>query len=90
MTWHDVLGQSNASDKLECFHNKVMDVINEVSPERTICIPYRKIIREPWMTPGLKKCSKKQQALYKTFLSTKTADAEKRYKTYRQVLQKTK
>ena len=90
MTWHDVLGQSNASDKFECFHNKVMDVINEVSPERTICIPYRKIIREPWMTPGLKKCSKKQQLLYKTFLSTKTDDAEKRYKTYRQVLQKTK
>ena len=90
INWHDVLGQSNGSDKFECFHDKVMDIINDVSPERIICIPYRKIIKEPWMTQGLKKCSNKQQSLYKTFLSTKTADAEKRYKNYRQILQKTK
>ena len=88
--WEELLGKLNASEKFEVFHDKLMDTIDEISPERKITIPYHKIIKEPWMTPGLKKCAKKQQSLYKAFLSSKTVESENKYKNYQKILQKTK
>ena len=44
----------------------------------------------PWMTKGLLKSSKKKQRLHEKFLKRKTLENERKYKTYKNLFEKTK
>ena len=72
------------------FHTTLLETIDKIAPEREFKVPSKKIIREPWMSTGLLKCCKKQQKLYCEFIKTRTAESEKVYKDYRNMLQKLK
>ena len=88
--WDQIVVGNTIDEKFTAFHDTLLDQINTHCPEKEITIPYRKIIREPWIIPGLIKCTSKQQKLYKTFLKTKTVEAETTYKDYRNTLNRIK
>ncbi len=43
----------------------------------------QKIEDKPWITKGIEKACKKKNALYKTFIATRTIQAENKYKIYK-------
>ena len=49
-----------------------------------------KDIKNPWMSKGMKKSSKKKQRLYIKFLKIKTPESEKKYKDFKQLFEKLK
>ena len=67
------------------FHNRILDCIETVSPLCEIEQPIKPTHCEPWMSKGLRKCSKKQLKLYKKALSTKQLIDHEKYKQYRKV-----
>ena len=81
---------NNVNEKFNCVHNQLMDLVEEVCPEKVITIPAKRVIREPWVSKSLLKCSTKQRLLYKNFLKDKTKCNETKYKNYRNVLKKVK
>ena len=84
------LNAKNPSENFEKFHVSLLEIIDEIAPEREFKVPSKKVIREPWMSTGLLKCCKKQQKLYSEFIKTRTVESEKLYKDYRNMLQKLK
>ena len=50
------------------FHSKLLGTLDEIAPYKTVTIPVDRIIRDPWLTPGLMKCLTKQRTLYKSSL----------------------
>ena len=88
--WNSMLVHEDFNSNYSSFHETLVNCIDEFCPEQEFTVPYKKIIREPWMTPGLAKCSKKQSRLYKDFLLQRTEVSEKQYKNYRITLQKVK
>ena len=67
---------------------KLLDMINDICPEREMKIPAKRILREPWVTKGLQMCSNKQKSLYKSFLKDCSDHNEPKYKNYRNLLKK--
>jgi glucose-6-phosphate isomerase len=57
----------------DIFSDKLHDIINTISPEKTIIIPAKKVIREPWVTKGIMKSSHTLDKLYRKTL-TKSND----------------
>ena len=84
--WDEIVVGNTIDEKFAAFHDTLLDQINTHCPEKEITIQYRKIIREPWIIPGLIKCVSKQQNLYKAFLKSKTVESETKYKNYRNTL----
>ena len=84
------LNASNPSENFKKFHVALLEIIDEITPEREFNVPSKKVIREPWMSTGLLKCCKKQQKLYGEFIKSRTVETEKSYKDYRRMLQKLK
>ena len=74
VNWTDIIGgkQLDAGSKL--FHEKLLQIIDEIASEQSQRVPIKKVIGQPWMTKGLLRYSKKQLSLYKTALCTKSAD----------------
>ena len=58
----------NANSGYNFILDKVTNALNEVAPEKTVTIPYSKIISEPWMSKGLAKSSYEKDKLYKKAL----------------------
>ena len=81
---------NNVNEKFNCVHSQLMNLIEEVCPEKLITIPAKRVIKEPWVSKSLLKCSTKQRLLYKNFLKDKTESNETKYKNYRNVLKKIK
>ena len=82
--------EQNANVLFESLHHQLLKIIDETCPEREVTIPAKRIIREPWMTNSLRKCSKKQQLLYKNFLKNRNTENELKYRNYRNTLKKLK
>ena len=62
-------------------------IMDEIAPYQTVTIPFDKLIRDPWLTPGLMKCFTKQRSLYKTSIKKQASYTDiQRYKTYRNKL----
>ena len=55
----------DANDAYNIFSDKLHDIINTISPEKTIRIPAKKVIREPWVTKGIMKSSHTLNKLYR-------------------------
>ena len=83
-----VLDDLPVNDSFNWFHKRLLDIINDVCPERETNIPAKRILREPWVTKGLQKCSDKQRSLYKNFLKIRTDHSELKYNNYRNLLKK--
>ena len=81
---------NNVNEKFNIVHSQVMNLIEEVCPEKLITIPAKRVIKEPWVSKSLLKCSTKQRLLYKNFLKDKTESNETKYKNYRNTLKKIK
>ena len=95
VNWTENLESKTAEESYSCFHKEVQSTLDKISPLKQIRIRPSKIIKDPWMTPGLQRCSQKQRLLYKKHLGNPN-DQEKlnKYRTYRnklkQILRKTK
>ena len=85
--WEHELHNLEVDIQYNLFHSKLLSILDEVAPYQTVTIPFDKIIRDPWLTPGLMKCFTKQRTLYKSSLRKQTSDIEiERYKSYRNKL----
>ena len=65
-----IIDHLNIDDVYTLMVSKIQNALNIHAPEKTIKIPYKKIIRQPWMTPGLLKSSRTKRIMYKKVLVT--------------------
>ena len=77
------LNEPDLNIAFQTLHTTITKCIDEVSPEREIPVSTNHTHCEPWMSKGLRKCSKKQLALYKQSLITKLPRDCEKYKKYR-------
>ena len=95
INWTECLRTKTVDDAYDCFHNKTQEILNTVSPVKQIRIKPSKILKDPWMTSGLLKCSQKQKLLYKRHIENPNNQQKlEKYRSYRnklqQILRKTK
>ena len=65
--WKVELLDKSANEAYSWFHNKVQEILDSEAPVITVKIKPNKILNEPWMSPGLLKCTKKQKRLQKNY-----------------------
>ena len=86
--WDQCLFDLNTNAAYTCFHTKLQEILDDISPVQTIKIKPCKIIKDPWMSPGLLKCVHKQKQLYKRHMKSPLDTLlMKKYKDYRNTLQ---
>ena len=93
--WNNLLQDKDANESYRCFQTKFKNILDTEAPIQRIKIQPKRILREPWMNPGLLKCVQKQKLLYKEFLHNRKIDKyHRKYKDYRnqltKILRKTK
>ena len=89
--WSSLLHHNNVSKNSDSFIQHFRNIIDNCAPEKQVVIPFRSIIREPWMTPGLLKSSKKCEKLFKERIGKdKDSEVYQRYLDYRNVFNKIK
>ncbi len=82
---------NNVSDCYKAFISYFIDIINRHAPLLKRIIPYRLIIRPPWMTSGLMKSSNRKQCLYKlTIGRAKNSVLYQKLMKYRNLYHKTR
>ena len=87
--WEAIMLSDNVDDNFNIFHNQLQECISRNTTEKRITIPFKQRLKEPWMTPGIKKATKKKLYLYKQTLKTKNTQKDKlKYTEYRNTLQK--
>ena len=59
--WDEMFRYDNVSKCYDSFIAHFTDILNTHAPEVKTLIPYKAIIREAWMTPGLIKSSRKKR-----------------------------
>ena len=85
--WKVELLDKSANEAYSWFHNKFQEILDSEAPVITVKVKPNKILNEPWMSPGLLKCTKKQKRLYrKTINKNSTETDELKYKEYRNIL----
>ena len=85
--WDEELYNKDVDTQYNLFHTKLLGTLDEIAPYKTVTIPSDKIIRDPWLTPGLMKCFTKQRTLYKSSLRKQASLNEiDRYRSYRNKL----
>ena len=87
--WKDLLQDKDANESYICFQTEFKSILDTEAPTKTIKIQPKRILKEPWMSPGLLKCVQKQKLLFKEFLHNKKMDKfHRKYKDYRNQLTK--
>ena len=87
--WESIMFSDNVDENFDIFHNQLQECISRNTTEKRITIPYKQRLKEPWMTPGIKKATTKKLYLYKQTLKTKSTQKDKlKYTEYRNTLQK--
>ena len=85
--WDNELHSKSANEAYTCFHTKMQEILNTETPIKTIKIKSSKVLKEPWMSPGLLRSIKKQKQLYKkTLIKNASVSDQIRYKEYRNKL----
>ena len=84
--WDQLLIGKEVNKSYQLFHSKLTQTLDKFTEIKKIKIPYKKIIKEPWLTKGIMNSNKKQLQLYKHWLQNKTAENYDRYKHYRNSL----
>ena len=73
------------------FTKILQNALDTYMPEKTMTIPNKHILRQPWMTPALLKSSKPRDILYRKCLNKpKNSICHKNYTIYRNTLQQIK
>ncbi len=90
-TWEDVLDKECVSENYDSFIRHFMKILDEHAPVKRIVIPHGSIIKEPWITPNLMKCSRKCELLYRKSVG-KSRDSESyiKYMRYRNTYKRIK
>ena len=84
----DTMDVNDASDH---FTLQLTNVLDMCAPNKTIVIPSKNIVREPWMTKGLIKSSKTKLKLYASSIRKTPNDPNyKKFVEYRNMYNKTK
>ena len=85
--WNIELDVPDVNIQYNKFQNKILEILDDVSPYHTVRIPHNKILKDPWITNGLMKCLKKQKQLYRHTLKGSSTESDIiRYRTYRNKL----
>ena len=86
MNW-TYLNELDTNEAYKSFSNKLNATINKFSIEKTVKIPYKRIIREPWMTSGLMKSCTIRDKLYKNAIKEEKSHPKHiKYVNYRNKL----
>ena len=67
--WSELENETDVNSAYQLFHTHLISTINKYTEHKTVRIPYKKIIKEPWLTKGIIKANKKQLLLYKEWLT---------------------
>ncbi len=73
----DYLKDLSVNEARNTFHSKINEVIETLTPLKSVTIPHNRIIRQPWMSTGLLKSSRTSNKLY-----TKSIGKPKTHKHY--------
>lgn len=84
--WTDVLSKEDASSAFESFLGKFKSLYDENFPYKRLKTPCK--IRKPWMTPALLRKIKVKCCMYNEFLTDRDTDLLKKFKKYRNKLNK--
>ena len=85
--WENELNSKSTNEAYTCFHTKMQEILNTEAPIQTMKIKTSKVLKEPWMSPGLLRSIKKQKQLYKKTLIKNASERDQiRYKEYRNKL----
>ena len=87
INWTLNLDGKSVNDAYTYLQAIIMEILDQESPIQTIRIKSNKILKEPWMTPGLLRSVKKQKTYYrKSIAKQSTGLDQSRYKEYRNKL----
>ena len=90
VNWEQTLSKKGTETCMNCFHDKLLSIIDEVAPEKVVNVSTKQVISLAWMTPGIIRSSKKQLQLYKKSLTSVNESDKIKYKDYRNALNKAK
>ena len=89
ISWESIMHADNVNENFDMFHQQLQECISRHTIEKKITIPYKQRLKEPWMTLGIKKATKKKLQLYKQTLKTNSTEQDRqKYIEYRKTLQK--
>ena len=88
--WAGCYSLPDPTEQYSYFIKELMDILDDHIPVIEKTIPVKKMVSEPWLTKGLRKCNKKQLKLYKKAIKSGNNDLREKYKNYRSTLQKIK
>ena len=84
--WSEILHNEHVDRSYGIVIDKLWNVIDTCAPEKTTTIPHKSVIREPWMTSGILRSSRKRDKLYRQSLGRIPDSVEKqKYLRYRNV-----
>ena len=88
--WTPIVNEPDVNKSYQLFHDRLSNALKKYTEDKVVQIPYKKIIKEPWLTKGIVNSNRKQLKLYKDWLTNKNATLYDRYKHYRDALRKIK
>ena len=86
MTFND----SDMDRNFDKLHKTISDCLDDIAPERIIKLSAKQYLHEPWMHKSILRCSKKQQKLYKDWLSSRNDRDYIKYIDYRNTFKRLK
>ena len=82
--WEVVTQKADVNVSYCTFLQFFSDAYNDTCP--VIKVKQNKVNHKPWLTPGLANACKKKNHMYKSFIKHRTAQAENKYKQYKNKL----
>ena len=82
--WEQVTQCEDVYDTYDKFITVIKELYNKTCPVKKV--KGKKQLRQPWLSNALINACKKQKALYKRFLRSRTTENEMRYKAYKNKL----
>ena len=64
--WEAIMFSDNVDYNFQIFHNQLQECISRNTTEKRITIPFKQRLKEPWMTPGIKKATRKETVSIQT------------------------
>ena len=84
-TWESVLKTDDVNQAYDSFLHIFTDIFNKHCPVNKV--PQKSFEnKKTWSTKGLKRACTKKNKLYKAFIVMKSAEAEQKFKTYKNKL----
>ena len=90
INWNTLHDSKDVNESFQLFHHHLLSTIDKYTEEKIVKIPFKRILKEPWLTKGIVVANKKQLKLYKEWLKNKSAISHERYKQYRDTLKRIK